>query len=170
MKAWAFTLVVGIGATAVVDLWGIARQRAFGIAPPNYALVGRWLAHMPRGRFRHDAIAASAPMPGERVVGWAAHYLIGVAFAALLVAIWGPAWIVRPTIAPALIVGIGTVAAPFLIMQPGMGAGIAASRTPRPAAARVQSLITHAVFGAGLYIAASLTRFACGYTAACNTF
>ena len=36
-------------------------------------------------------------------------------------------------------------------MQPGMGAGIAASRTPRPAAARVQSLLTHAIFGLGLY-------------------
>jgi hypothetical protein len=51
-------------------------------------------------------------------------------------------------------VGIGTVAAPFFLMQPGMGAGIAASRTPRPNAARLQSLLTHAVFGLGLYITA----------------
>jgi hypothetical protein len=48
-------------------------------------------------------------------------------------------------------VGVGTVAAPFLLMQPAMGAGVAASRTPRPAAARLQSLITHAIFGLGLY-------------------
>jgi Protein of unknown function (DUF2938) len=41
-------------------------------------------------------------------------------------------------------------------MQPGMGAGIAASRTPRPGAARVQSLLTHAIFGLGLYAAAWL--------------
>ena len=37
-----------------------------------------------------------------------------------------------PTFLPALLVGIGTVAAPFFILQPGMGAGIAASRTPNP--------------------------------------
>ena len=55
-------------------------------------------------------------------------------------------------------VGIGSVAAPFLLMQPGMGAGIAASRTPRPAVARVRSLITHAVFGIGLYAAGSIAR------------
>jgi len=55
---------------------------------------------------------------------------------------------------PALAVGIGTVAAPFFLMQPGMGAGIAASRTPRPNAARLQSLLTHAVFGLGLYVSA----------------
>ena len=58
-----------------------------------------------------------------------------------------------PDLGPALLVGIGSVAAPFLVMQPGMGAGIAASRTPRPAAARLQSLVTHAIFGLGLYAA-----------------
>ena len=63
----------------------------------------------------------------------------------------------RPTLGPALAVGIGTVAAPFFLMQPGMGAGIAASRTPRPNAARLQSLLTHAVFGLGLYVAAWAT-------------
>uniref|UniRef100_I1XJX9 Membrane protein n=2 Tax=Methylophaga nitratireducenticrescens TaxID=754476 RepID=I1XJX9_METNJ len=36
-------------------------------------------------------------------------------------------------------------------MQPGMGAGIAASRTQHPASARIQSLITHTIFGLGLY-------------------
>jgi hypothetical protein len=52
-----------------------------------------------------------------------------------------------------MIVGIGSVVAPFLLMQPGMGAGIAASRTPKPGAARLNSLVTHAVFGLGLYAA-----------------
>ena len=53
-------------------------------------------------------------------------------------------------------VGIGTVLAPFLLMQPGMGAGIAARRNPRPAVARMHSLVTHAMFGLGLYVAARL--------------
>ena len=66
----------------------------------------------------------------------------------------------HPTLAPALIVGIGTVAAPFLLLQPGMGAGIAASRTPDPAAARMRSLVMHAVFGVGLYLVGCLMSFA----------
>lgn len=93
-------------------------------------------------------------MRGELIIGWTAHYLIGIAFAALLVVVFGPAWVHQPTIGPLLIVGIGAVLAPFLLMQPGMGAGIAASRTPNPAAARVQSLVTHTVFGLGLYASA----------------
>ena len=151
MEYLVWTLLIGAGATALMDLWAIARKRLLGVPAPNYGLVGRWLAHMPRGRFRHQAIARAEQVRDERLIGWVAHYLIGVGFAAILPLIWGVEWIRHPTLGPALIVGIGTLAAPFLVMQPGMGAGIAASRTPRPAAARLQSLATHAIFGLGLY-------------------
>jgi hypothetical protein len=151
-------LIVGVGATAVMDLWGIVRKALIGVPPANYGLVGRWIAGVARGRFRNDSIATSPAVRFEGLIGWSAHYLIGIAFAAVLLSICGLEWIEEPTIIPALIVGIGTVAAPFLLMQPGMGAGIAASRTPNPAAARLQSLITHAVFGLGLYGAAFVAR------------
>lgn len=146
-------LITGIGATAVMDSWGVARTVLFAIAAPNYALVGRWVGHMKAGRFRHDSIASATPIPHERFLGWVIHYVIGVLFAGLLLSIWGLAWIQQPTLGPALMIGIGTVAAPFLIMQPGMGAGVAASRTPHPASARLHSIINHAVFGVGLYVA-----------------
>ena len=150
-------VLIGAGATAVMDTWTLVRKQLLGI-PFSYGLVGRWLAYLPRGRFRHEPIAASPAVPGERVVGWTAHYLVGIAFAAVLLALWGLDWVRQPTLGPALIVGIGSVAAPFLVLQPGMGAGIAASRTPRPAAARFQSVITHAIFGLGLYPAGWLTN------------
>lgn len=153
-------VVIGAGATALVDLWAIVRRRVFGVPAPDYSLVGRWFAHMARGRFRHAAIAASASVPRERAIGWVAHYATGVVFAALLVAIAGEGWIPAPTFLPALAVGAATVVAPFLIMQPAMGAGIAASRTRHPAAARFHSVVTHLVFGAGLYLAAWLTSTA----------
>ncbi|KGW27700.1 DUF2938 domain-containing protein [Burkholderia pseudomallei] len=144
-------LAIGVGATAVMDAWALVRKRCFGVPPLDYALVGRWLGHLARARVRHAPIAASPRVPGERAVGWAAHYLIGVAFAALLLALRGVGWAGEPTLAPALAVGIGSVAAPLFVMQPAMGAGIAASRTPRPGAARFHSIVAHAVFGAGLY-------------------
>ena len=152
-------VITGVGATVVMDVWGFIRQRALGISAPNYGLVGRWFAHMASGRFRHASIAAAAPMPYERLIGWSAHYLIGIAFAALLVGIWGLQWLRHPTLAPALLLGIATVAAPFFLMQPGMGAGIASSRTPHPGAARLQSILTHTIFGAGLYAAAWACQF-----------
>jgi hypothetical protein len=147
-------LLAGVGATALTDAWTWLRRRLFAVAPPDYGLVGRWFAHMAGGRLRHDAIARSAPVRGERVLGWTVHYAIGVAYAALMPLLAGPDWFARPTLLPALLVGVATVAAPFLLMQPAMGAGFAASRTPRPWAARMHSLVMHAVFGAGLYLAA----------------
>ena len=93
MNFLTFAVLIGAGATAVMDLWAIARKRLLGMPPPDYGLVGRWLAYMARGRFRHDRIAASPPVRGERLIGWTAHYLIGIAFAAVLLAIWGLEWV-----------------------------------------------------------------------------
>lgn len=85
------SLLIGVGATVMMDAWAIVRKRWLGIPPLDYGLVGRWLSYLPRGRFRHDPIAASKPVQGERVIGWVAHYLIGVAFAGVLLAIRGSA-------------------------------------------------------------------------------
>src|SRR5687767_3488838 len=146
--------LVGAGATAVMDFWGLARKQVLGVPAPDYGLVGRWIAYFGRGRFRHDRIAATPPVKAERFIGWASHYAIGIGFAALLLSATGLDWARNPTLGPPLLLGVATVAAPFLVMQPGMGAGIAASRTPRPANARLQSIVTHLVFGFGLYAAA----------------
>lgn len=153
-------MLIGAGATALVDLWSLARRRLLGTPLPDYGLVGRWIAWLPRGQFRHARISATPAVRGERVLGWGAHYAIGVGFAALLVRLMGNGWTMRPSFAPALIFGLATVAAPFLVMQPGMGAGFAASKTPRPGVARLQSLVTHAFFGVGLYATAKLLSVA----------
>ncbi|WOH51308.1 DUF2938 domain-containing protein [Bradyrhizobium sp. sBnM-33] len=150
-------VLIGAGATATMDGWTAARKRLLGIAPLDYGLVGRWIGHLLRGRFRHDQIADSPPVQGERLIGWGAHYLIGIALAAMLLAIWGLDWVRRPTIGPPLVLGIGSVIFPFLLMQPGMGLGVAASRTSHTMAARLHSLLTHAIFGLGLYVSGWLT-------------
>jgi hypothetical protein len=40
------------------------------------------------------------------------------------------------------------------VLQPGMGLGIAGSKTPRPNVVRLRALLTHTVFGVGLYLSA----------------
>ncbi len=144
-------ILIGVGATAFMDLTSLARAR-LGAPFPDYALVGRWLAHAVRGRVLHDAITKSAAVRGEALIGWTTHYAIGVGYAALLLLAF-PGWAEAPTAGPALLVGVSTVLAPFLIMQPGMGAGVFASRAPDPNAARLRALISHALFGLGLYCA-----------------
>jgi hypothetical protein len=150
------SIVLGVGATVVMDLWAAFLWRCCGVRSLDYALLGRWIGHFPRGRFRHESIAQAAPVRFERVIGWSAHYTIGVVFAAVLLAISGLEWLMRPTLIPALIVSSATLVAPFFLMQPAMGAGIAASKTPRPNVARLRSFVTHTVYGVGLYASARL--------------
>ncbi len=148
-------VAIGIGASLLMDLWNLFLKRAFGIPSLDYCLLGRWLRHMPEGTVRHASIAGAPRKSFECVVGWVAHYTIGVVFALGFVLLApGGDWLGRPTLPPALLYGIGTVVFPFFIMQPSFGLGMAASRTQNPARARVKSLATHTVFGIGLYLGA----------------
>jgi hypothetical protein len=146
-------LVMGVAGSALMDVWGAALRR-FGIPTLDYRLLGRWIGHVPNGQLIHERIASSRPVRGEQALGWFAHYAIGVAFAFLLLAIWGRPWLESPTIVPAIAVGLGTIVAPWFIMQPAMGAGIAGAKSPNPAATRVRNLGTHAIYGLGIYLAA----------------
>jgi hypothetical protein len=148
-------ICIGIGATAVMDIWLIFLKR-MGVQTLNFAFIGRWVGHLLRGRLNHEAIARAEHVPGELALGWFSHYSIGVAFAALLVALAGVDWTAHPTLLPAVLVGMGTVAAPLLVMQPAMGAGFFASKTPTPLKNCLRSLTNHSVFGLGLFLAALL--------------
>lgn len=149
---------IGIGATLIFDLWGLFLKYAFKIAPSNFCLVGRWLLYTPEGIFRHSNISSAPQKSAECVVGWIAHYMIGIAFAATFLSFTGMDWLQHLTLAPALIFGISTVSAPFFVMQPAFGLGVAASKSSNPAQARLRSLINHIVFGFGLYVSGAFAR------------
>lgn len=153
-EALCLAVVVGLGATAIMDLWALFLARAFHMPAANYCLVGRWLCHMPEGRFVHASIVSAPPRRAECAVGWIAHYVIGATYALVLVALAPEGWLAHPTLVPAMFFGVGSVLMPYLIMQPAFGLGIAASRTPQPMQSRLRSLMAHAVFGLGLYVCA----------------
>lgn len=148
------TILVGVLATALMDAWLWLLQR-LGVPTAGFAMVGRWVGHMARGRLMHAAIARAAPVRFELALGWLAHYLIGIAYAVLLVALCGADWLAQPSWPAALVFGLATVAAPWFVMQPAMGAGVLALKTPTPLKNALRSLANHAVFGTGLYFAAT---------------
>lgn len=149
----AKAVLIGCGATIVMDAWLLLLKR-LKVPTLDFALLGRWVGHLFRGRLRHAPIAKSPPIPEERLLGWCAHYAIGIAFALMLAGAAGAHWVDSPSLAPALALGIGSVVAPLFVLQPAMGAGFAASRTPTPLKNCLRSLATHTVFGLGLYLSA----------------
>ena len=149
---------MGLGATLTFDLWALLLNRAFKIPPSNICLVGRWLRYMPEGTFTHSNIGSTPQKSAECTIGWIAHYMIGMTFAIVFVVLAGSSWLQHPTPIPAIAFGLVTVLAPFLIMQPSFGLGLAASKTSNPTQARLRSLMNHTAFGAGLYLFASLVN------------
>lgn len=142
--------LTGIAATALLDLWAVSISRVLGWPPTNWALVGRWVSHLPRGTFRHLPITATSAVPMERLIGWCAHYLVGVAYAIIYLAILGGLHR-TPSLGSAILFGLVTLLAPWIILQPGMGLGLFARSTPNPARMRCMNVAAHAIFGLGLY-------------------
>lgn len=152
--------LVGIGGTVVLDLYAFLVQRLFGVPGTSWKMVGRWLGHMPSGCFVQTNIGQADPVPGEHVLGWIFHYIIGIGYGLVLVVIWGAGWLEKPGIAAPLILTLALLVLPFFVMMPGMGMGIAASRTQKPNIARLKSVAGHSVFGIGMYLSALLMRAA----------
>jgi hypothetical protein len=144
--------LMGLGATLLIDLWALVLKHGFKIPSLSYCLLGRWILHMPQGTFTHPSIAAAQEKPWECQVGWLAHYSIGAAFGIGFGLVAVPGWLEHPTLLPALLFGVVTTLVPFLIMQPALGLGVASSKVARPSQARLKSLMTHTVFGLGLYL------------------
>lgn len=153
-------ILIGCGATLVMDAWLILLKQ-LGVQTLNFAFIGRWFGHLFQGRFMHASISKAPPIPNELLLGWLTHYAVGITFASMLVGLVGIAWVRNPTWVPAVLVGIGTVAAPFFIMQPAMGSGIAGAKTPAPMKGRLRSVTNHAVFGLGLYLSAWFITWVC---------
>jgi len=147
-------VAIGVGASLLMDAWNLLLKRAFGIPSLNYCLLGRWFLHMPEGTFSHSSIAAASPRRFECAAGWVAHYTIGVVLALVFLALAPADWLERPTLLHAFLYGVGTVVIPLFVLQPSLGLGVASSKTPKPAQARLKSLGTHVVFGVGLYLCA----------------
>lgn len=156
-KAATQALVVGIVATLATDLWQRALQ-IVDVPPASWGLVGRWVAWMPRGVFVHRPIAATPSIRGELAIGWGFHYVVGIAYAALYLAITRLMLDSEPTLISALVFAFALLVAPWCVMQPALGLGFFAAKTPHPRVIRIINISVHAVFGFGLYLGALLIR------------
>jgi hypothetical protein len=148
-------ITIGIGATLILDLWNYLLG-LFNIKSLDYRFIGRWIGNFVNGKFYHSNIMISPPVQNELLIGWAAHYLIGISFSFVLIIVFGNGWLEKPLLVPAILIGLATIIAPLFIMQPALGFGIASSNLPNPIVRVFKSIITHLIYGTGLYLSALL--------------
>lgn len=151
-------IVIGIIATLATDLWQRLVHAIARLPPANWGLLGRWVAWFPRGIFVHRPITGTAPVRGEAATGWAFHYAVGIAYAALYLATMWLGLGSEPTLVSALAFSLALLVAPWFVMQPALGLGFMAARAPHPTVIRVVNVSVHAAFGVGLYLGAIAWR------------
>lgn len=144
------SLLIGAGGTLAMDVWALVLNKTAGVPLPNWAMVGRWFCHIPKGKLFHDDIAKAEGFGSERAVGWIAHYAIGIIYAGVL--IWVvPGWLAAPTFLPAWILAMVAIGAGWFLLQPGMGGGIASSKRANAGQIRLLNFLAHTVFALGLW-------------------
>jgi hypothetical protein len=149
-------ILMGLGATVLIDIWALLLQRMAQVALPNWGMVGRWVMHLPRGKQFHKEIAVALPVPRERQIGWVFHYFVGVVYGVFFAFLAGPDWIAAPTFPPAFIYALATIAGGWFLLHPGLGLGWAVSKVEHPNRVRMLGLLSHSVFGLGLWLFALL--------------
>jgi len=153
-EVFVTVVLVGVGATVFLDLFAVVRAKISGQSGMNWAMVGRWLGHLVCGRAVLNAPVTEAPVPAEKALGWAFHYAVGVGLAAGLTGLLGTDWLLQPPAVSVIGFGVVSVIFPMLTLQPGLGLGVAARLAPNPWKVRRGSLVTHLMFGVGLYLSA----------------
>lgn len=134
-----------------MDLWAVIQNRVWNLPLPNWAMPGRWFAHLFKGKIFHEDIRQADEAPGELVLGWLFHYGVGVVYGILFLFLVGMQWLKEPDFFSAWVFAIATIAGGWFILQPGMGLGLAGNNISAPWKSRALGLIGHKAFGSGLW-------------------
>ena len=135
----------------MLDGWVLIVEKILEIPPTNWGLVGRWLIGIPRGMLVLNSDAS--PCMVEKVVGWFFHYMIGIAYAVLLLFYAGQEFIESPTLLPIFVIGLClSTLAGLVILMPGLGAGLFGRNLPNQGFMIIYLIVAHLIFSAGQYV------------------
>ena len=153
----AQVIFMGIVATLVIDIWAVILSTIFKLPTTNWSMVGRWCAHLRTGQFIHRPISQSKPVKSEQTIGWLFHYIIGIGYAYLYVILM--VFIVSndPSLISAIIYGLVTLIAPWLVLQPALGLGLFARLADKPNTTGALNLSVHLIFEVALYFSWTLS-------------
>lgn len=150
-------LLLGVVATVVMDLLSTVARAARLVTPLPPVLLGRWVASMIRGHVRHATIEQAAPVGHELVIALLAHYAVGVVFALLYLFAMSLLGVSSRGAGAAMTFGLATCVFPWLLMFPAMGFGLFGVRGPPGTQLFLSSLVSHAAYGAGIWLGARVS-------------
>ena len=153
--------IVGVLATITMDVVATIAHR-FSIAghgPRRTGpdLIGRWIGYLLQGKFKHTDILQTPPLRRELLLGFAAHYTIGIVLTLVYLGLLAVAH-ATPTALSAILYRTATTVFPWFLMFPSQGMGWLGWDAPGDAHLARASLFNHIVFGLGIALWMAVIR------------
>jgi hypothetical protein len=136
--------------TLVMDTLNYLFARTGLVLKIDVRMIGRMTVGWMRGRLRYDRPSQIEPHAYERLLGYLAHYAIGLILAAIFVLGWDQFMGGPPSPAWAIVYGFATTVISEFVVYPSMGLGICGRRSPDGIKAFLSPLANHLFYGLGM--------------------
>ena len=145
-------LISGLIATIIFDLFNQSLNYAYNVNKPKWFLLGRYFIGCTRGKYFRESLEADNEENNELVWGYGIHYLIGLIYG-LFYVIFNFLFFGYPSLLAAYSFGFITVLGAWCFLMPfAYNLGFFASKSDQQFKILAQNLISHFVFGTGLFI------------------
>ena len=145
-------IISGIVATMLFDAFQISLSYAYNINKSRWDLVGRYFFGFVDKIYIREDLESDKPVKNELLIGYIAHYLIGIIYGIIYVTI-NILFFNEPSLILAILFGFITVLGGWCIMMPyAFNLGFFASKKEERFQILTQNLIVHFIFGIGLYM------------------
>ena len=145
-------LISGLIATIIFDLFNQSLNYAYNVNKPKWFLLGRYFIGCTRGKYFRKSLEADNEENNELVWGYGIHYLIGLIYG-LFYVIFNFLFFGYPSLLAAYSFGFITVLGAWCFLMPfAYNLGFFASKSDQQFKILAQNLISHFVFGTGLFI------------------
>ena len=146
----AKVLIIGIGATIIMDLWGIALA-LISHSSYEWSTAGRMIGYLLRGEWLwHDGIMRAA-LPHENILGWITHYTIGILYALFYVIFCNDGFHQKADFLKSLSFAWFLMIFPLGMLAPITGNGFFNLETHTPLINLIHTFFSHSCFGIGLW-------------------
>ena len=145
-------IFTGLIATLIFDIFNQSLYFAYSIDRPKWNLLGRYFLGYKQGYFIRKNLVNDEEIRNELQWGYLIHYSIGIIYGLFYVFL--NTWLFDyPSILLAYIIGFISVLGAWCYLMPfAYDLGFFASKSEDRLKVMIQNLITHFVFGTGLFI------------------
>ena len=145
-------LISGLVATIIFDLFNHSLNYAYNINKPKWFLLGRYFIGFKKGEYFRENIEEDDEVKNEVIWGYFIHYLIGIIYGIFYV-FFNLLFFDYPSLLVAYFFGFCTVLGAWCFLIPfAYNLGFFASKSDQQFKLLAQNLISHFIFGTGLFI------------------